>query len=64
MKGWIEVTNLKSGKPELVNVGHIRSVSAAMQPGNAYGYLTVGDTSILTRETYSQLKELIEEALK
>ena len=64
MKKWIEVTDLKTGKPSLVNVEHIRCVSSALQPGNAYGYLNIGESWILTKEPYSELKQLIREALQ
>ena len=64
MKKWIEVTDLKTGKPVLVNIDHISCVSAALQPGNAYGMLTIENICIVSKEPYSEIKKDIEEAMK
>lgn len=64
IRKWIEVTDLKTGKPILINVDHISCVSAALQPGNAYGMITIENICILSKEPYSELKEYIKEAMK
>lgn len=64
IRKWIEVTDLKTGKPILINVDHISCVSAALQPGNAYGMITIENICILSKEPYSELKECIKEAMK
>ena len=64
MRKWIEVTDLKTGKPVLINVDHISCVAAALQPGNAYGLITIENISIVSKEPYSELKEDIKEAMK
>ena len=63
MKKWIEITDLRTGKPALVNTDHIRCVSAALQPGNTYGLITIGELCVLTKEPYSELKSLIKDAV-
>ena len=62
--GWIEVTNIGTGKQTLVNVAHIMWIAPAQQKGREFGLIKTNAGTIFTDEDYDLLKADIEEALE
>lgn len=63
MYGWIEVTNLKTGRHVLINTDRIISIAPLLQSGKANGFVQCTDGySVVTEENYSYLMDLIKDS--
>ena len=62
MKGWIEVTE-KNGERRLINLNFIIQIAEHYNGGSELFYKNL-EESILIKEPYYELKQLIEEAQK